>query len=300
MKTKAIVTGGSGFIGSNLVDKLIEMQWDVVVIDNQSAANDVFYKNDKAAYYGLDVNSYDSIAHLFRGVDYVFHLAAESRIGPCVEDPVLACRTNVIGTCNVLQAARTHGVKKVVYSSTSACYGLANEPPLVETMKNDNLNPYSVSKLAAEDLCIMYNNLFDQKTTALRYFNVFGERMPDRGQYAPVVAIFQRQQRNGNTITIVGDGKQSRDFVYVMDVVDANIKSALSTKADGEVYNVGTGTNVSVLEIAQCFAGNKEHLPPRAGEAQTTLANIDKIQKDLGWKPCVNVIDWIKEQNEKV
>jgi len=300
MKTKAIVTGGSGFIGSNLVDKLVEMDWDVLVIDNQSAANDVFYKNEKAAYYGLNVNDYDSIAHLFKGIDYVFHLAAESRIGPCVEDPVLACNTNVIGTCNVLQAARVHGVKKVVYSSTSSCYGLANKPPLVETMKNDNLNPYSVSKLAAEDLCVMYNNLFGQKTTSLRYFNVFGERMPDRGQYAPVVAIFQRQQRNGNAITIVGDGKQSRDFVYVMDVVSANIKAALTPEADGGVYNVGTGTKVSVLEIAECFDGVKKHLPPRSGEAQTTLANIDKIKKDLDWKPTVDVINWIKAQNDKL
>lgn len=298
---KALVTGGCGFIGSNLVDRLISDGWEVLVIDNESAeSNDVFFKNDKAEYYKLDINEYEKISPLFEGVDYVFHMAAESRIGPCIENPALACQTNVIGTCNVLQSARLKNVKKVVYSSTSSCYGLVNKPPLVETMKNDNLNPYSVSKLAAEDLCIMYNNLFNLKTSCLRYFNVFGERMPERGQYAPVVAIFQRQYREGDTITIVGDGLQSRDFVYVMDVVDANIKAALSDVSGGEIYNVGTGKNINVLEIANCFNSEKKHIPSRPGEARTTLADIEKIKTQLKWTPKIKVLDWIRAQNEKV
>ena len=191
---KSLVTGGCGFIGSHVVARLVDdFGHEVIVIDNLSAeCNEEFFKNDSdlVKYYEEDICDYSRIEQLFEGLDYVFHLAAESRIGPTLEDPQKACMVNFLGTCNVLQAARKHAVRRTVYSSTSACYGLKNTPPLVETMQNDNLNPYSVSKLAAEDLCIMYNNLFETPTNCLRYFNVFGEWMPETGQYAPVVAIF--------------------------------------------------------------------------------------------------------------
>ena len=293
-----LVTGGSGFIGSNLVDRLVELGHKVTVIDNFSAeCNDEFYINKVGGCFYLkeDICNYDRIEHYFKDIDWVFHLAAESRIGPTMRDPQKACEVNFVGTCNVLQAARKHGVKKVVYSSTSACYGLANVPPLVETMPNDNLNPYSVSKIAAEDLCVMCSNLFEVPTVCLRYFNVFGERMPDRGQYAPVVAIFMKQLREGNNLTIVGDGLQKRDFIYVQDVVSANIMAAeAGTNCNGEIFNVGSGENISILNIAKSFNADYEHVPPRDGEAQTTLANIDKIKDFLGWEPTTNVLDWIK------
>ena len=292
---RAIVTGGCGFIGSHLVDRLVTEGWDVIVIDNETAdANDVFFKNHKAKYFKYDVCSH-SARELFVGVDYVFHLAAESRIGPCIEDPMIACSTNVLGTCNLLEAARENGVKRFVYSSTSACYGLSDQIPMSEDLPLDNLNPYSTSKLAGEDLCNMYTKLYGLETVSLRYFNVFGERMPETGQYAPVIAIFQRQIRSGNKMTIVGDGLQQRDFVYVKDVVDANMKAAFcGSDYCGTAYNVGSGENISVLEIAKLLDKDYEHIPPRDGEARTTKADIAKISQ-IGWKPTVNVVDWISK-----
>lgn len=291
---RALVTGGAGFIGGHLTDKLVELGYDVTVIDNESAeANDVFYKNKAAKYYKININDYEKIQNLFKDIDYVFHLAAESRIGPCIENPMMACQTNVIGTCNVLQASRIHNVKRVVYSSTSACYGLTDVIPMTEELVLDNLNPYSTSKLAGEDLCNMYTKLYGLETVSLRYFNVFGERMPETGQYAPVIAIFQRQIRDGQTMTVVGDGNQRRDFVYVKDVVNANIMASLSNKKFcGTAYNVGTGTNISVLEIAQLLNKPYKHIAARPGEARNTKADIKKINS-MGWSPTVLVKDWL-------
>lgn len=291
---RALVTGGAGFIGGHLTDKLVELGYDVTVIDNESAeANDVFYKNKDAKYYKININDYEKIQDLFKDIDYVFHLAAESRIGPCIENPMMACQTNVIGTCNVLQASRIHNVKRVVYSSTSACYGLTDVIPMTEELVLDNLNPYSTSKLAGEDLCNMYTKLYGLETISLRYFNVFGERMPETGQYAPVIAIFQRQIRDGQTMTVVGDGNQRRDFVYVKDVVNANIMASLSNKKFcGTAYNVGTGTNISVLEIAQLLNKPYKYIAARPGEARNTKADIKKINS-MGWSPTVLVKDWL-------
>ena len=291
---KALVTGGCGFIGSHLVDELVNLGYEVIVIDNESSeANEVFYKNDSATYCKKDIADYEAISGLFNGVDYVFHLAAESRIGPCIENPALACKTNVMGTCNILQASRVNNVKRVVYSSTSACYGLSEVIPMHEDLPLDNLNPYSTSKLAGEDLCNMYTKLYGLETVSLRYFNVFGERMPETGQYAPVIAIFQRQIREGHDMTIVGDGLQNRDFVYVKDVVNANLLSATcKPEFCGTAYNVGTGDNISVLDIAKLLSKPYKHIPPRAGEARNTKADITKISK-MGWSPTVSVQEWL-------
>jgi len=290
---KSLVTGGCGFIGSHLVDRLISSGHEVTVIDNESAeANDVFYKNQEATYHNLDI-SLDNIEHLFDGIDFVFHLAAESRIGPCIENPEIACQTNIIGTCRVLQACRVNEVKRLVYSSTSACYGLTDVVPMHEDLKIDNLNPYSTSKLAGEDLCNMYTKLYGLETVSLRYFNVFGERMPETGQYAPVIAIFKRQLREGESMTIVGDGLQKRDFIYVGDVVSANLQAATcESNFCGTAYNVGSGENISVLEIAKLLDGNYVHIPPRDGEARNTKADIAKIRQ-IGWKPTVSLGQWL-------
>jgi UDP-glucose 4-epimerase len=290
----AIVTGGCGFIGGHLVDQLLSDGYKVTVIDNESAeANEEFYKNSKAIYHKISINDYELIEPLFKDVDYVFHLAAESRIGPCIENPSMACQTNIMGTCNILQASRLNNVKRVVYSSTSACYGLTEVVPMHENLPMDNLNPYSTSKLGGEDLCNMYTKLYGLETVSLRYFNVFGERMPETGQYAPVIAIFQRQIREGQDMTIVGDGLQKRDFVYVKDVVDANMRASLcDSNFCGTAYNVGTGGNISVLDIAKLLKKPYVHIAPRDGEARNTRASIDKIKK-IGWVPTVSVEEWL-------
>jgi len=293
---KSIVTGGAGFIGSHVVDRLVELGHDVIVIDNQSAtAHDQFYFNDKAEYHCISItNSY--ISGLFQDVDYVFHLAAESRIQPALENPELAIETNILGTCKILKYALDYGVKRVMYSSTSSAYGLINPIPHKEDMKKDCLNPYSITKTAGEDFCKMYTNLYGLETVTFRYFNVYGERQPTKGQYAPVVGLFQRQSAAGEPMTIVGDGEQTRDYTHVSDVVVANMAAMTAPEeACGELFNIGTGTNYSVNDIARMVGGEVKYIPARLGEARDTLADISKTKRILNWEPKVKLEDWLNE-----
>ena len=295
---RSLVTGGAGFIGSNLVDQLLKIGHKVTVVDNEfSDAHDQFYWNPKAYNVNCDIRDYRALTNAFAsGQDYVFHLAAEARIQPAIKNPIEAVSINSVGTCTVLQCAREAKVKRLIYSSTSSSYGM-NPYPNVETQPDDCLNPYSVSKVNGEKLSTMYTDLFDLPTVILRYFNVYGERQPLRGQYAPVIGIFLRQLAAGEPLTIVGDGDQRRDFTHVSDVVNANIMAAISNpdpQACGKVYNVGTGTNYSVNEIAAMISDNTINIPPRIGESRITQANVDKIWKTFGWKSKVKLEDWIK------
>ena len=294
----SLVTGGAGFIGSNLVDYLIEQGHEVICVDNESAeCNDKFYWNDKACNIIGDITDYKFIKNLFTEVDYVFHLAAESRLQPAIKNPIEAVYKNCVGTTTILQCAREAGVKRFVYSSTSSGYGF-NPSPNVETQPDDCLNPYSASKVAAEKFCKMYSDLYGLETVVLRYFNVFGERSPRRGQYAPVIGIFDRQRLSGEALTIVGDGTQRRDFIYVGDVAKANLIAAEATldkKYFGQVFNIGSGINYSVQEIADAISDNQTYIPKREGEMETTWSNIEKASEILGWKPEVDVLEWIKK-----
>ena len=298
--TKYLVTGGAGFIGSHLVEGLLNEGHQVVVVDDESAdSNEEFFWDKRAENYKVDITDYESLVPLFEGVTGVFHFAAEARIQPAIKNPSRAASVNVLGTCNVLQAARTHGVDRVIYSSTSSAYGRKNTPPLREDMPNDCLNPYSVTKVAGEELCKMYTNLFGLNTVILRYFNVYGERQPLKGQYAPVVGIFQRQVAAGEPMTIVGDGGQKRDFTYVKDVANANFLAMTSVNNEifGETFNVGTGTNISVLELASLIGDEVVHIPERLGESRATLADARKINSMMGWEPTIFIQDWLS--NEK-
>jgi UDP-glucose 4-epimerase len=292
-----IVTGGAGFIGSNLVDKLIELNHKVTVIDNESAtSNDQFFYNEKAKYINEDVSEYGLIRRFFDDVDYVFHLAAESRIQTTIDNPLLAVRTNTLGTATILQCAREAKVKKVIYSSTSSAYG-RNEPPLKESMTEDCLNPYSVSKVSGEKLCHMYTELFELPTVVFRYFNIYGPREPSKGPYAPVVRLFLRQYQAGEPLTIVGDGLQRRDFTHVSDAVNANILAMQSDKTG--LFNIGTGKNHSVLELAKMISNNVKFIPPRLGEARETLADNTKACNELGWYPKIKLEDYIQESLQR-
>ena len=264
---RSLVTGGAGFIGSNLVDQLLKIGHEVTVVDNEfSDAHDQFYWNPKAYNVNCDIRDYRALTNAFAsGQDYVFHLAAEARIQPAIKNPIEAVSINSLGTCTVLQCAREAKVKRLIYSSTSSSYGM-NPYPNVETQPDDCLNPYSVSKVNGEKLSTMYTDLFDLPTVILR-------------------------------LTIVGDGDQRRDFTHVSDVVNANIMAAISRpdpEACGQVYNVGTGTNYSVNEIAAMISDNTINIPPRIGESRITQANVDKIWKTFGWKSKVKLEDWIK------
>ena len=294
----SLVTGGAGFIGSNLVDYLIKQGHEVICIDNESAeCNDKFYWNNSACNIIGDITDYSFMKNCFTEVDYVFHLAAESRLQPAIKNPIEAVYKNCVGTTTILQCAREAGVKRFIYSSTSSGYGF-NPSPNVETQPDDCLNPYSASKVAAEKFCKMYSDLYGLETVVLRYFNVFGERSPTRGQYAPVIGIFDRQKKNNEPLTIVGDGSQRRDFIYVGDVAKANLIAAEATldkKYFGQVFNIGSGINYSVQEIADAISDNQTYIPKREGEMETTWSNIEKASEILDWKPEVDVLEWIKK-----
>jgi len=300
--TKALVTGGCGFIGSHMVDELISEGHSVKVIDNLSSeCHDQFYYNKEAEYFHDDISDYSAIENLFDGIDLVFHFAAESRIQPCVKNPVLALKVNTLGTCNVLQASRLAGVSRVMFSSSSSVYGMDNSLPLKESMKADCLNPYSVSKLAGENMCRVYYDLFGLETITFRYFNVYGPREPVRGEYAPVVGKFLRQSKNNTPMSIVGDGLQRRDFTHVKDVVRANLLASKTTdeRAFGQVFNVGAGENYSILELARLIGGVYSLGAERLGEAKETLACIDKGNDILGWSPTVNFESYILGASKK-
>lgn len=291
----ALVTGGAGFIGSNLVDTLIDKGWEVRVIDNESSdAHEQFYYNPKAKYFKYSITDYRVTRHLYDDVDYVFHLAAEARIQPAIQNPILATQTNVVGTSVVLQCAREAGVKRVIYSSTSSAYGLKNQPPLVETMPKDCLNPYSVTKTAGEELCKMYTDLFGLETITFRYFNVYGPRQCTKGQYAPVIGLFLKQKANNEPMTVVGDGLQTRDYTHVYDVVKANILATECTEGFGEIFNIGTGTSYSVLDLVHMIKGDHTHIPARIGESRHTKANNEKAKKVLKWEPTETLEDYLK------
>ena len=304
-KTISLVTGAAGFIGSNLVDYLLDMDHQVVCIDNESADNEKFYWNDKTWKVDGDITDYKFMKNVFTNVDYVYHLAAESRLQPAIQNPIEAVHKNCVGTATMLQCAREAGVKRFIYSSTSSGYG--NNPwPNTEDQPDDCLNPYSAYKVAGEKFCTMYYNLYGLETVVLRYFNVFGHRSPTRGQYAPVIGIFKRQKEAGEPLTLVGDGSQKRDFVHVEDVARANyLASMLPLKNmakfnghdyTGEVFNVGSGKNYSIKEIADAISDNQINIPKREGEMDTTLADISKIGKVIGWQPKIDVLDWVHGQ----
>ena len=295
----SLVTGAAGFIGSNLVDHLLKHGHQVVCIDNESANNEKFHWHTKTYNVSGDITDYKFMKKAFVNVDYVFHLAAESRLQPAIENPIQAVQKNCVGTTVMLQCAREVGVKRFVYSSTSSGYG--NNPfPNVETQPDDCLNPYSASKISGEKFCKMYTDLYGLETVVLRYFNVFGHRSPRRGQYAPVIGIFQRQKESGEPLTIVGDGSQRRDFIHVKDVARANLLAAmLPLKGhEGEVFNVGSGKAYSIQEIADAISDNQVYIDKRSGEMQTTFADITKIGEVIGWKPEIDVIDWIHGQEQ--
>ena len=301
IKPLSLVTGAAGFIGSNLVDYLLKQDHQVICVDNESADNEKFHWNGETMNVSGDITDYQFMKNVFNKVDYVFHLAAESRLQPAIHNPIQAVHKNCVGTATMLQCAREAGVKRFIYSSTSSGYG--NNPyPNTEDQPDDCLNPYSASKVSGEKFCKMYYNLYGLETVVLRYFNVFGLRSPTRGQYAPVIGIFRRQKEAGEPLTIVGDGSQKRDFVHVEDVARANyLASIMPLRKDGhdytgEVFNVGSGKNCSIQEIADVISDNQVYLPKREGEMDTTLANIDKIGDIIGWKPEVDVIDWVTRQ----
>ena len=299
------VTGGAGFIGSHLVDELINSGFKVKVVDNLcifKKSQDFFYRNPEAEYYKYDIRVLNPLIRALKGVDTVFHLAALARIQPSLKNPELYAQVNSLGTMNVLLAAKKAGVRRVIYSSSSSVYGLKNKPPVKEDMSADPLNPYASTKLAGEYHCRIFSSAFGLETIVLRYFNVYGPRQPDVGQYTPVVAKFLEQLSRGKPMTIVGDGKLTRSFTYVDDVVQANILAMKSKKAgQGEIINIGSGPNFryEINQLAEMIGGEKIkdllknkkaiYIPPRPAEIHHSSADISKAEKILGWQPKISL-----------
>jgi UDP-glucose 4-epimerase len=292
---KVIVTGGCGFIGSHIVDKLVDNNIVVVIDDESATENEVFHYNPKAEYHKLDICDKESIDSLFENVDYVFHLAAESRIQPAIKNPNRAYNVNVMGTLNILELSKKYNVKRIMYSSTSSVYGMTDKLPTSENDDINCLNPYSHSKFLGEELFRHYSDNYSVDSVIFRYFNVFGERSPIKGQYAPVVGIFLNQYKNGLELTITGDGSKKRDFIHVSDVADANI---LAMQYDGKlkskVINIGCGENISINDIAKQISSKTKYIPAREGEVENTLANIKNAEETLNFRPKIELNDWIK------
>lgn len=308
MRKNVLVTGGAGFIGSHLTDRLIAKGHLVRVIDNLFLGKRENV-NPRAEFWEKDIRDLYQLTYydIFKEVDYVFHLAAMPRIQPSIKNPDESFTNNLLGTHNVLVAAKWTGVKKVVFSGSSSVYGDQNISPLVESLPPKPKNPYALHKLMGEQLCLKFTEWHGLPTVCLRYFNVYGERQPVEGAYTTVVGIFLRQAEmdQDQDLTIVGDGTQRRDFTYVSDVVEANIAAMEAPEAVGEVINIGTGINYSINQLADFIENRRQcrqrvHIAPRPGEAQETLADISKAKKLLGFQPTMSLETWIKSQLEKM
>ena len=291
---KAVVTGGAGFIGSNLVDRLIDQGVEVTVIDDLSTGNKDNI-NPKAIFYEMSLLDIDENLFKEKNIDVVFHLAALARVQPSIEDPISFNKINVDGTLKLLFACHKANVKRVVYSASSSCYGDATILPTPETHSTNPLSPYGLQKYIGEQYCKVFSEVYNLDTVSLRYFNVYGERMNLEGAYCLVMGIFAKQMLDGNPLTITNDGKQRRDFTYVQDVIDANILAATHTnKLNGESFNIGNGNNYSVNEVADMLGGEKTYGEKRL-EPFETLADNSKAKKVLGWNPKGNLSMWIKK-----
>lgn len=273
-----LVTGGLGFVGSNLVDILVSRGLSVVVVDDLSSGNQE-WKNSKVQYYEWDVQSINERLH--NSFDIIFHLAAEARIQPSFVNPLRWQQANIIGTAAICEFARKNN-SKVVFAGSSSCYG------------GKFMNPYTFSKKISEEMCEMYSKVYDLSTVIARFFNVYGPRNPLIGEYTPIIAKFEKLKKEGKPLTVVGDGEQRRDFTHVYDICEGLI--ALSEQRwYGNVFNLGTGTNYSINELVKMFGCKKIHIPSRAGESRETKADISETTKQTGWKPNYNLKDYIME-----
>ncbi|EMN47124.1 3-beta hydroxysteroid dehydrogenase/isomerase family protein [Leptospira interrogans str. L1207] len=293
---KALVTGGAGFIGSHLVDLLLENQFEVTVLDNFSAgrAFNLNHVKEKIDLVECDLSIQEDWIKKFQSVDYVFHLAALADIVPSIQNPEGYFQSNVTGTLNVLQASRHYGVKRFVYAASSSCYGIPELYPTPETSPILPQYPYALTKRMGEELVMHWAQVYKFPALSLRFFNVYGPRSRTSGTYGAVFGVFLAQKLAGKPFTVVGDGKQTRDFTYVRDVVEAVFAAAQSDKV-GEIYNVGSGATISVNRIVELLKGEVTYIPKRPGEPDSTFADIAKIKKDLKWSPKISIETGIGE-----
>ena len=296
---KYVVTGGAGFIGSNLADALVERGDEVHVVDNYSAGKHEDRINPKATYHELDIRSTDELQKICEGADTVFHTAALPRVTYSIDHPIETTENNITGTVSVITAAVGAKVRRVVYSSSGSAYGNQEVLPLKEDFAASPVHPYGVQKYAAELFVGIWPTLFPIETVSLRYFNVYGPKLDPNGAYALAVGRFITARKEGAPITIYGDGTVTRDFTHVSDVVNANILASESTKVGkGDVINVGAGRNVTIKYLADMFGGPIEYAPPRI-EAHDSRADNTKARELPGWVSKVTLEDGIADLKTK-
>jgi len=293
---KSIITGGAGFIGSHLCERLVDEGHEVTVLDNFSLGkkNNLRKIKDKITIVKRDIRNLNSINNLFKRTQNVFHLAALADIVPSIENPDDYYSTNVTGTYNVLKASINNKVKRFIYSASSSCYGIPNEFPTKETSEISPQYPYALSKRLGEELVIHFANIYNLNATSLRLFNVYGPRARTSGNYGAVFGVFLAQKIARKPFTIVGDGKQTRDFTFVSDIIDAMVKVSKKKNLRGNIFNVGSGKTISVNRIAKLLGGDKKRIPKRPSEPDITFADISKITRKTGWKPKISIKDGIK------
>tara|TARA_B100000579_G_scaffold397287_1_gene376726 strand:- start:241 stop:1140 length:900 start_codon:yes stop_codon:yes gene_type:complete len=298
---KYVVTGGAGFIGSNLVDELIKNGHDIHIIDNFSSGKKENC-NSKAEVHYLDISkskNLKKISEVLNGCDTVFHCAASARVQPSIEDPINYEKNNTIGLINILKTAVDSNVRRFVYSASSSAYGPTDKLPSYENDPVNPISPYAAQKYYGEVACRMFSDVYNIDTVSLRYFNVFGERQNLGGAYATVIGIFLNQLSKNIPLTVNGDGKQRRDFTYVGDVVSANILACNSLNVGkGEIINIGSGKNISIYTVAKMLSNSIE-FKKALKEPFANLASIEKAKKLLDWEPQTSLESWI-ERNKNV
>jgi UDP-glucose 4-epimerase len=296
--SRCVVTGGAGFIGSHLVDRLADDGHDVLVIDNFATGR----RDNLARHQGsarvrvahVDVTDAPAVGRLVEGADRVFHLAALADIVPSIERPLDYHRANVDGTVAVLEASRAAGVRRVVYAASSSCYGIPDTYPTPETAPPRPQYPYALTKYVGEQYALAWAATYALPVVSLRLFNVYGPRSRTTGAYGAVFGVFLAQKLAGRPFTVVGDGTQTRDFTFVTDVVSAMVAAA-DADVSGEIFNVGSGAAHSVNRLVELLGGPAVHIPKRPGEPGRTLADIGKIERALGWKPRVTLEEGVRE-----
>jgi len=295
---KILVTGGAGFIGSHLVDKLIQKGNRVTVIDDLSTGKKENL-NTKADFHNLDICGFERIKPFFEGIDFVFHLAAIPRVPLSVEDPVTTSKVNILGTIDVFKAAIEANVKRIIFASSSSVYGEQKTLPLKESMTPNPLSPYGLQKLVGERFAKLFTELYKIPIISLRYFNVFGPRVDFDSDYSLVLGKFLRLRKEGKPLTIFGDGEQTRAFCFIDDVVLANIKAMEERKLKGgEIINIGSEKSYSVNYLAKLIGGKIQYLPPRIGDVRHTKADILLAKKLLSWTPEVSFEEGVKKTQE--
>jgi UDP-glucose 4-epimerase len=296
-KKRTVVTGGAGFIGSHLVDRLLTDGHQVTVIDNfvTGRPENLAHQKDNPHLSILKANVVDNdvLREQFKDTDWVFHLAALADIVPSIQRPQEYFRTNVDGTFSVLEAAREAGIKKLIYAASSSCYGIPDIYPTPETAEIRTEYPYALTKFLGERLVLHWGKVYKLPAVSLRFFNVYGPRSRTTGAYGAVFGVFLAQKLHGEPFTVVGDGKQTRDFTFVTDVADACAKAAESNVCC-DVFNIGSGNTYSVNHLVQLLGGEVTYIPKRPGEPDSTQADITKIKKALGWEPHVSFEEGVK------